>query len=88
MSKDDGITHLLYTTLTHLDNSKGNYVKMLCVDFPSAFNTIVPPNQHQAAGSGAQPIALQVDLQLPVPSPSTLEDCEEGLHLSIIQVIR
>ncbi|KAK1784028.1 hypothetical protein P4O66_004470 [Electrophorus voltai] len=38
----DAIAHLLHTTLTHLDKGRGNYVKMLFVDYSSAFNTIIP----------------------------------------------
>ncbi|KAK1802640.1 hypothetical protein P4O66_004282 [Electrophorus voltai] len=41
-STDDAIVHLLHTTLTHLDEGRGNYVKMLFVDYSSAFNTIIP----------------------------------------------
>ncbi|KAK3521253.1 hypothetical protein QTP70_001550 [Hemibagrus guttatus] len=41
-STDDAISHLLHTSLTHLDTIKGNYVKMLFVDYSSAFNTIIP----------------------------------------------
>ncbi|KAK1806250.1 hypothetical protein P4O66_000138 [Electrophorus voltai] len=41
-STDDAIAHLLHTTLTHLDEERGNYVKMLFVDYSSAFNTIIP----------------------------------------------
>ncbi|KAK1784468.1 hypothetical protein P4O66_000869, partial [Electrophorus voltai] len=41
-STDDAIAHLLHTTLTHLDEGRGNYVKMLFVDYSSAFNTVIP----------------------------------------------
>uniref|UniRef100_A0A3P9JDD6 Reverse transcriptase domain-containing protein n=1 Tax=Oryzias latipes TaxID=8090 RepID=A0A3P9JDD6_ORYLA len=41
-STDDAISHLLHTSLTHLDTGRGNYVKMLFVDYSSAFNTIIP----------------------------------------------
>ncbi|KAK1790964.1 hypothetical protein P4O66_014819, partial [Electrophorus voltai] len=41
-STDDAIAHLLHTTLTHLDEGRGNYVKMLFVKYSSAFNTIIP----------------------------------------------
>ncbi|KAK1788609.1 hypothetical protein P4O66_002686 [Electrophorus voltai] len=34
--------HLLETTQTHLDKGRGNSVKMLFVDYSSAFNTIIP----------------------------------------------
>ncbi|KAK1790113.1 hypothetical protein P4O66_002231 [Electrophorus voltai] len=40
-STDDAFAHLLHTTLTHLDKGRGNYVKMLFVDYSSAFNTII-----------------------------------------------
>ncbi|KAK1803187.1 hypothetical protein P4O66_021707 [Electrophorus voltai] len=41
-STDDAIAHLLHTTLTHLDEGRRNYVKMLFVDYSSAFNNIIP----------------------------------------------
>ncbi|KAK1802701.1 hypothetical protein P4O66_021238, partial [Electrophorus voltai] len=41
-STNDAIAHLLHTTLAHLDEGRGNYVKMLFVDYSSAFNTIIP----------------------------------------------
>ncbi|KAK1784717.1 hypothetical protein P4O66_003396 [Electrophorus voltai] len=41
-STDDATAYLLHTTLTHLDKGRGNYVKMLFVDYISAFNTIIP----------------------------------------------
>ncbi|KAK1795185.1 hypothetical protein P4O66_010362 [Electrophorus voltai] len=41
-STDDATAHLLHTTMTQLDKGKGNYVKMLFVDYSSAFNTIIP----------------------------------------------
>ncbi|KAK3568591.1 hypothetical protein QTP86_009402 [Hemibagrus guttatus] len=41
-STEDAIAHLHHTALSHLDSRKGNYVKMLFVDYSSAFNTIIP----------------------------------------------
>lgn len=41
-STDDAISHLLHTSLSHLDTGRGNYVRMLFVDYSSAFNTIIP----------------------------------------------
>ncbi|KAK3557974.1 hypothetical protein QTP86_005637 [Hemibagrus guttatus] len=38
---DDAITTTLHLSLTHLDN-KDTYVRMLFIDFSSAFNTILP----------------------------------------------
>ncbi|KAK1794793.1 hypothetical protein P4O66_010001 [Electrophorus voltai] len=40
-STDDTIAHLLQTTRTHLDKGRGNYAKMLFVDYSSAVNTII-----------------------------------------------
>ncbi|KAK3514970.1 hypothetical protein QTP86_020616 [Hemibagrus guttatus] len=39
-STDDDITTTLHLSLTHLDN-KDTYVRMLLIDFSSAFNTII-----------------------------------------------
>ncbi|KAK3546968.1 hypothetical protein QTP86_007292 [Hemibagrus guttatus] len=39
---EDAIAHLHHTALSHLDSGKGNYVKMLFVDYSSTFNTIIP----------------------------------------------
>ncbi|KAK1784828.1 hypothetical protein P4O66_003499 [Electrophorus voltai] len=41
-STDDAIAHLLHIILTHLDKGRGNYVKLLFVNYSSAFNTIIP----------------------------------------------
>ncbi|KAK1803656.1 hypothetical protein P4O66_021063 [Electrophorus voltai] len=40
-STDDAISTTLHLALTHLDK-KGTYVRMMFIDFSSAFNTIVP----------------------------------------------
>ncbi|KAK3525532.1 hypothetical protein QTP86_033961 [Hemibagrus guttatus] len=40
-STDDSITTTLHLSLTHLDN-KDTYVRMLFIDFSTAFNTIIP----------------------------------------------
>ncbi|XP_058241455.1 uncharacterized protein LOC131358028 isoform X1 [Hemibagrus wyckioides] len=40
-STDDAITTTLHLALTHLDN-KYTYLRMLFIDFSSAFNTIIP----------------------------------------------
>ncbi|KAK3552750.1 hypothetical protein QTP86_022157, partial [Hemibagrus guttatus] len=40
-STDDAITTTLHLSLTHLDN-KDTYVRMLFINFSSAFNTIIP----------------------------------------------
>ncbi|KAK3509604.1 hypothetical protein QTP70_006797 [Hemibagrus guttatus] len=40
-STDNAITTILHLALTHLDNKDTN-VRMLFIDFSSAFNTIIP----------------------------------------------
>ncbi|GAA6106515.1 uncharacterized protein LOC107695764 [Tachysurus ichikawai] len=41
-STDDAISHILHSSLTHIDNNNRNYVRLLFIDYSSAFNTIVP----------------------------------------------
>ncbi len=41
-STDDAISHILHFSLTHIDSNNGNYVRLLFIDYSSAFNTIVP----------------------------------------------
>ncbi len=41
-STDDAIFQLLHSSLTHIDSKNGNYVRLLFIDYSSAFNTIVP----------------------------------------------
>ncbi len=40
-SMDDAISSTLHLALTHLEN-KDSYVRMLFIDFSSAFNTVIP----------------------------------------------
>ncbi len=39
---DDAISQVLHSSLTHIDSTNGNYVRLLFIDYSSAFNTIVP----------------------------------------------
>ncbi len=41
-STDDAISQGLHSFLTHIDSKNGNYVRLLFIDYSSAFNTIVP----------------------------------------------
>ncbi len=41
-STDDAITQVLHSSLTHIHSKNGNYVRLLFIDYSSAFNTIVP----------------------------------------------
>ncbi len=40
-STDNAISHILHSSLTHIDSSNGNYARLLFIDYSSAFNTIV-----------------------------------------------
>ncbi len=42
ISTDDAISQVLHSSLTHIDSNNGNYVRLLFIDYSSAFNTIVP----------------------------------------------
>ncbi len=41
-STDDAISQVLHSSLTHIDSKNGNYVRLLFINYSSAFNTIVP----------------------------------------------
>ncbi len=41
-STDDAISQVLHSSLTHIDSKNGNYVRLLFIDYSSAFNTIAP----------------------------------------------
>ncbi len=41
-STDDAISQVLHSSLSHIDSKNGNYVRLLFIDYSSAFNTIVP----------------------------------------------
>ncbi len=41
-STDNAISHVLHSSLTHIDCKNGSYVRLLFIDYSSAFNTIVP----------------------------------------------
>ncbi len=41
-STDDAISQVLHSSLTHIDSKNGNYVRLLFIDYSSAFNSIVP----------------------------------------------
>ncbi len=43
-STDDAISHVLHSSLTHINSNNGNYGRLLFIDYSSAFNTIVPIN--------------------------------------------
>ncbi len=42
-STDDAISQVLHSSLTHIDSKNGNYVRLLFIDYSSAFNTIQSP---------------------------------------------
>ncbi len=42
ISIEEAISHVLYSSLTHIDRNNGNYVRLVFIDYRTAFNTIVP----------------------------------------------
>ena len=66
-STEDTIAHILHTTLSHLDK-KGNYVRLLFIDYSSAFNAINPSKKiprQKAQGPGIKHLTVHVDPWLP-----------------------
>ena len=53
-STDGAIASPLHTTLTHLDK-RNTYVRMLFIDYSSAFNTIVPSKLVMKLDPGSRP---------------------------------
>ncbi len=41
-STDDAISQVMHSSLTHIDSKNRNYVRLLFIDYSSAFNTIAP----------------------------------------------
>ncbi len=41
-STDDAISQVLHSSLSHIDSKNGNYIRLLFINYSSAFNTIVP----------------------------------------------
>ncbi|KAK3539377.1 hypothetical protein QTP70_003864 [Hemibagrus guttatus] len=80
-STDDAITTTLYLSLTHLDN-KDTYVRMLFIDFSSAFNTIIPQHliEKLSEPSGPEHLPLQLDPGLPDWETSVSPDREQLLQ--------
>ncbi len=63
-STDDAIAFTLHTALSHLEN-KNTYVRMLFVDYCSAFNTSACHTGFEAPDSGTEQISVQLDPGLP-----------------------
>lgn len=57
------MSNLLHTTLSHLERGEWNYVRMLFIDFGSAFNMTDPLTKMKALG-------LNTTLSLDTPGPA------------------
>ncbi len=80
-STDDAIAFTLHTALSHLEN-KNTYVRMLFVDYSSAFNTIVPCHTGwEAPDSGTEQISVQLDPGLPDRQKSGGQNGQQHPHL-------
>ncbi|KAK3524888.1 hypothetical protein QTP86_011213 [Hemibagrus guttatus] len=76
----DAISTTLHLSLTHLEN-KDTFVRMLFIDFSSAFNTIIPlaPDQ-EAEPAGHHHVPMQLDPGLPDWETSVSPDREQHLQ--------
>ncbi|KAK1785549.1 hypothetical protein P4O66_018921, partial [Electrophorus voltai] len=77
---DDAISAALHRSLTYLEN-KNRYVRMLFIDFSSAFNTVIPQHlRHNREHSDQQPPSLVWQLHHlgPEISPESGEDSREN----------
>ncbi len=65
-STDDAISQVLHSSLTHIDSKNGNYVRLLFIDYSSAFNTIVPSKLAvKLSDLGPKHYTLWLDPRLP-----------------------
>ncbi|KAI4905163.1 hypothetical protein NFI96_024919 [Prochilodus magdalenae] len=84
-STEDAITTALHTALTHLKH-QGSYVRMLFVDFSSAFNTVIP---HRLVSklTDPGPCLWIKDFLTDCTQPVRLRhrECADILHLSVLQ---
>ncbi|KAL0148289.1 hypothetical protein M9458_056435, partial [Cirrhinus mrigala] len=70
-STDDAISTALHSALTHLDK-KDSYVRMLFIDFSSAFNTIIPQQLTQQHGGPSGICAEPPPLHSADPRPHSV----------------
>ncbi len=81
-STDDAISHILHSSLTHIDSSNGNYARLLFIDYSSAFNTIVPTKlANKLTGLGLNTLTLRLDPRLPHRQTSSGEG--RPVHLKL-----
>ena len=76
-SADDAIAITLHTALTHLDK-RNTYVRMLFIDYSSAFNTIVLSKLVIKPGSRPRPV--QLGTGLPDGPPPGGEGRQQHFH--------
>ncbi len=68
-STDDAISHILHSSLTHIDSSNRNYARLLFIDYSSAFNTVVPIKlTNKLTGLGLKHFTLRLDSRFPSPA--------------------
>ncbi len=81
-STDDAISHILHSSLTHIDSSNGNYARLLFIDYSSAFNTIVPIKlTNKTHRPRPKHFTLQLDSRLPHRQTSSGEG--RPVHLKL-----
>ncbi len=80
-STDDAISHILHSSLTHIDSSNGNYARLLFIDYSSAFNTIVPTKLTNKRPGRPKHLTLRLDPRLPHRQTSSGEG--RPVHLKL-----
>ncbi len=81
-STDDAISHILHSSLTHIDSSNGNYARLLFIDYSSAFEHHSP---HQADFQTHRPWPKHFTLRLDSRFPYRQTSSGEGrpVHLKL-----
>ncbi len=81
-STDDAISQVLHSSLTHIDSKNGNYIRLLFIDYSSAFNTIVPTKLAvKLSDLGPKHFTLWLDSSLPHRQTSSGENGPVHLQL-------
>ena len=76
-STDEAIAITLHTALSHLDK-RSTYLRMLFIDYSSAFNTIVPSTLIMKLETGSRPVQLSPRLSEGLPPGG--EGMKQHLH--------
>ncbi len=80
-STDDAISHILHSSLTHIDSSNGNFARLLFIDYSSAFSAIVPIKLSSSHRPRPKLFTLRLDSRFPHRQTSSGES--RPVHLKL-----